>query len=1368
MVCHNLRCVDPTNIDSTPADLSAAPVVSPQVAKAGDTFTLTFTATKTLLDVPLVTLNLDVPVTLACTSPAALSYVCTYPVSGSENGGHGGAVTVDISLTDLAANVSVKHATAYFPIDLTPPVLASATVSPSHVRTGSAIDVFVTSSEALGGPVVLTATPPLADGVGGTVSEFSLTPDPGTLNYRLSHTVTAQDPQGSVTFVATLSDVAGNVAAALPVGGTKIDSVPPAVTSLVVSPTRLNSQGVLTVSFSLDKAAADLVVSVGGFSMTCNASSPYSCTRAMTGNEIAAGTSKAAVVFILATDAAGNQGSASSSVVFDFQPPGVATAAVSYVTTASNPLGTVSAAALGSTVLVTVNADEAIDPGFVPTLTASNGTTVLDFGPATSVTAGGANFSLVVPAGATDGIYTPSLSWQDSAQNKTTTASFSAPSIVLKTSLPALNVDQSQVTYTRSPWGNAASESLGSFSVPAGPYFALAPSDPLANVSMHAAGAFALGGGALQRVRIWDSVSAGSLLGALVPVRDGAGAITGWPRQALTQASVPSVYVSGIDQAGNESPRVKIQNGEWVATANPPPVGTSPHLAQSVTFARAARTPRAQVSGGASAFLASADGNAALAGAEAAWQQVNLPSSMPPLRSAAAMAYDSGRGVTVLFGGSVSGSGLADTWEWDGQTWTNKTPLDNNPPARQSATLAYDSRRGRIVLFGGQLLPSGFLNDLWEWDGTAWVDRTPQSGPLPPVRRSAAAAYDSARGRLVVFSGNIASGQYAQDLWEWDGSVWQNVTPASGALPGGRVRHTMAYDSIRGVTVIFGGISATNLREQDVWEWDGATLKNATPASGNPIGREQHAMAYDPVRGQVVVFGGQETYVSGTTTVNDTWLWNGTSWVGQTPAGSPSARTDALMAFDLVHGVTIMYGTGEQDIWEWDGLAWTQVTPIAAPPAPSARWGAGIAYDSTRHVVVLFGGSGALQDVWEWNGHSWSNKTPASGSQPAGRYYPGMVYDSSTQVTLVFGGANSSNANQNDLWAWNGSMWQQRLPGSSPPARSGMAMSFDSTRHVTVVTGGINGANDVWEWDDTLLTWTNTTPASGTKPPSGLMFPAMVYDASHSQTLLFGGYYNFGSNFSKLTFTWDGSSWAQLTPVTSPPPRYGEGLTYDSDRGRVILFGGEAYELGVYGENAETWEWDGGNWSDRTATHTKPLGRVSPMLAYDPVKKKPLLFGGNTTGSIARADTWELDASTQRQGAVQFTATATDAALPAASAISGLRVRAYCGGTFSPYAATGAALYGWSGGAPASPPGAWQTLLSNSQSVDAAQPYLPVAPSALLDWTAPSASVAQSFYLGADEQLAFQCRPAGVAGLEESQAEVAMDYIEVRLRYTLP
>jgi hypothetical protein len=90
------------------------------------------------------------------------------------------------------------------------------------------------------------------------------------------------------------------------------------------------------------------------------------------------------------------------------------------------------------------------------------------------------------------------------------------------------------------------------------------------------------------------------------------------------------------------------------------------------------------------------------------------------------MAFDSRQGKTILFGGDHVSPGhlgpINDTWAWDGSAWTQVvTSIAPSPRAGQS--MAFDSGRGRSVLFGGtdEGFPGVFYNDTWEL-GTADTD----------------------------------------------------------------------------------------------------------------------------------------------------------------------------------------------------------------------------------------------------------------------------------------------------------------------------------------------------------------------------------------------------------------------------------------------------------------------------------------------------------------------------------------------------------------------------------------------------------------------------------------------------------------------
>jgi hypothetical protein len=75
-----------------------------------------------------------------------------------------------------------------------------------------------------------------------------------------------------------------------------------------------------------------------------------------------------------------------------------------------------------------------------------------------------------------------------------------------------------------------------------------------------------------------------------------------------------------------------------------------------------------------------------------------------------------GRKRTVIYGPTI-------TSEWDGVSWYAFTP-PTSPTPRVGQFMAYDLARQRVILFGGRDERDGTeLADLWEWDGTTWSQR---------------------------------------------------------------------------------------------------------------------------------------------------------------------------------------------------------------------------------------------------------------------------------------------------------------------------------------------------------------------------------------------------------------------------------------------------------------------------------------------------------------------------------------------------------------------------------------------------------------------------------------------------------------------
>lgn len=141
----------------------------------------------------------------------------------------------------------------------------------------------------------------------------------------------------------------------------------------------------------------------------------------------------------------------------------------------------------------------------------------------------------------------------------------------------------------------------------------------------------------------------------------------------------------------------------------------------------------------------------------------------PEGRQGFVMAYDTRKNKTILWGGmNVAGQILEDgVWEFDGKEWKNIS-TQPAPEVRMLPGYAYDSKRGMLIIFGGAG-KSGVLGDTWGWNGSKWK-KLADSGP--PARMMGYMAYDKARDKIILFGGRVGWPNDLADTWEWDGEKW--------------------------------------------------------------------------------------------------------------------------------------------------------------------------------------------------------------------------------------------------------------------------------------------------------------------------------------------------------------------------------------------------------------------------------------------------------------------------------------------------------------------------------------------------------------------------------------------------------------------
>jgi hypothetical protein len=231
-----------------------------------------------------------------------------------------------------------------------------------------------------------------------------------------------------------------------------------------------------------------------------------------------------------------------------------------------------------------------------------------------------------------------------------------------------------------------------------------------------------------------------------------------------------------------------------------------------------------------------------------------------------------------------------------------------------------------------------------------------------------------------------------------------------------------------------------------------------------------------------------------------------------------------------------------------------------------------------------------------------------------------MAYDPAAGDMVLFGGDGSTGVALSDTWIFNGTTWTQLSSATSPPARYQPSMAYDpATGNVVLFGGGGSGGSgylgDTWIFNGT--TWTQLSPATS---PSARYGASMAYDPATGSMVLFGGH--AASGFLSDTWTFNGTTWTQLSPATSPPALAGASMAYDPATGDMVLFGGCC-------NVSDTWIFNGTTWTQLSPATSPPARDQAPM-AYNPATGDMVLFGGyGNSGYLS--DTWTFDGTTWTQ-----------------------------------------------------------------------------------------------------------------------------------------
>jgi hypothetical protein len=561
---------------------------------------------------------------------------------------------------------------------------------------------------------------------------------------------------------------------------------------------------------------------------------------------------------------------------------------------------------------------------------------------------------------------------------------------------------------------------------------------------------------------------------------------------------------------------------------------------------------------------------------------------------------------------------------------TKGTAAPGNAPGARSSAVTWTDADGDVWLFGGYgygVTGTGYLNDLWKWDGTSWTwvsgsDAVNQPGTYGtkgvaapgnvPGARSGAASWTDAGGNLWLLGGYVPPSILFDDLWDlgslndlwrWDGTNWTWVS-------GSDVTHANSEYGTKGV-----------------------------PAPENTPGARSDTITWTDATGGLWHFGGigRRGGVGGKP-LGDLWRWNGTDWMWSSGDGESESGT---------YGTRGVASPDSFPGWRSGAVSWTD--------GGGDRWlFGGFAYLTSYWSLGAF-----FNDLWRWDGTNWTWMSGSSTPHQFGVYgtkgvvapenVPGarqgaVSWTDATGNLWLFGGiwveprsfGDVPFAFFNDLWRWDGtnwtwmggaSVWNQlgtygtkgvAAPGNVPGARERAVSWTDATGNLWLFGGysyghaatGRGQFNDLWKWDGTNWTWVSGSDAVnqfGTYGTKGVAAPDNVPGAREgavSWTDATGSFWLFGGDGAGAAskgrlndlWRWDGTSWTWMGGSSAPnqPGTYGtkgvaatgntpgvrhSAVSWTDAIGNLWLFGGFGSAATADGLLNDLWKWNGTSWT---------------------------------------------------------------------------------------------------------------------------------------------------------------------------------------------
>lgn len=257
------------------------------------------------------------------------------------------------------------------------------------------------------------------------------------------------------------------------------------------------------------------------------------------------------------------------------------------------------------------------------------------------------------------------------------------------------------------------------------------------------------------------------------------------------------------------------------------------------------------------------------------------PNGPIPGRAGHVATFDLPRNRMLVWGG-VDGAGTlvpTEVWALDftvvPPAWRKVVTTGAPPSERFGAAAALDGVNSKWYVFGGSTELGTGLSELFVFELATnnWSQVHGRNAPgAPGDRINAMAAFDPAAKEFVVFSGNNSASMDIRELWRFDVTARLWKTPPISTGPIARVKGAL-YDGspVHLFSGIAGLLSSPASMLEDFWALDvRATTPWTLQTAFGPVGRLSAASAARD--GKLYLFGGGATGSAGQTEFTDLWV----------------------------------------------------------------------------------------------------------------------------------------------------------------------------------------------------------------------------------------------------------------------------------------------------------------------------------------------------------------------------------------------------------------------------------------------------------------------------------------------------------------